>query len=94
MVVMMGCQFTFRSLTTPVQEKIHSKKTERFLLICTDIQFHDELNELFMSALENIHRNLKKAHTGLKMLRRVAGAIPAIAFLELLILQKESSDKY
>jgi len=59
-----------------------------------EIQLYDELNQLFMSVFGNIHRNLKKAHTGLEMLRREAGAIPAVAFLELLILQKESSDKY
>lgn len=59
-----------------------------------EIQFYDELNQLFMSVFGNIHRNLKKAHSDLEMLRREAGAIPAVAFLELLILQKESSDKY
>lgn len=59
-----------------------------------EIQIDDELNELFMSVFGNIHRNLKKAHSGLALLRKEADGLPAVAFLELLILQKESSDKY
>lgn len=59
-----------------------------------ETEINDELHELFMSIFMNIHRNLKKAREGLELFRREAEGIPAIAFLELLILQKESSDKY
>jgi len=62
--------------------------------INSEIQLYDELNQLFMSIFGNIQRNLKKAHTGLEMLRREAGEIPAFAFLKLVILQKEGSDKF
>lgn len=59
-----------------------------------ETEINDELNELFMSVFMNLHRNLKKAREGLELFRREAEGIPAIAFLELLILQKESSDKF
>ena len=62
--------------------------------IRAEVQIYDELNELFITVFGNIHRNLKKAHDGFDMLRRDAGDHPAVAFLELLILQKEGSNKY
>ena len=58
----------------------------------------DEINyglyELFMSVYLNIHINLKKSRNDLELFRRTAGVIPAVAFLELLILQKERSTRY
>jgi hypothetical protein len=59
-----------------------------------EVEINDELRELFMSIFENIHRNLKKAHKDLELFRRRAAGIPAVAFLELLMLQKESSPGY
>jgi hypothetical protein len=67
---------------------------DEFPGIKAEVQIYDELNELFMSVFGYIHRNLKKAHDGFEMLRRQAGDLPAVAFLELLILQKEGSGKF
>ena len=47
-----------------------------------------------MSVYYNIHSNLKKAQLNLKMFKKVAGDLPVIAFLEIVILRKEKSDKY
>ena len=81
----------FDRLSTSVEAEEIPKE---LLGVKPEAEINDELNELFMSVFMNIHRNLKKARKGLGLLRRGAGGIPAVAFLELLILQKESSDKY
>ena len=65
-----------------------------FMGVKPQVEINDELKELFMSIFGNIHRNLKKARQGLELFRKEADGMPAVAFLELLILQKESSDKY
>jgi hypothetical protein len=57
-------------------------------------QMHEELYELFMSVFMDINRNLKKARQGLEWFRKVSKGIPAVAFLEVLMIQKENSDKF
>ena len=59
-----------------------------------EVEIDGERKELFIDIIEAIHRNLKKAHKKLKELQIKAEGMPAVAFLELLVLQKESRDKY
>lgn len=59
-----------------------------------EIELNEELYELFMSVFLNISKNLKKARQGLELFRKESGGLPAVAFLELLMLQKENSSKY
>ena len=59
-----------------------------------EVELNEELYELFMSVFLDINRNLKKARINLEWFRKVSKGIPAVAFLELLLLQKENSDKF
>ena len=59
-----------------------------------DVELNEELYELFMSVFMNINRNLKTARQGLEWFRKVSRGIPAVAFLELMMLQKENSSNY
>jgi len=68
--------------------------TNELLGFKPEVQIRDIVKELFMSVFLNIHRNLKKARKELELMKKEAGEIPSAAFLEVLILQKENSDKY
>ena len=59
-----------------------------------EAEIDDDAKEIFITAFANIYKNLKQARKGLELLRKEAGGMPAVAFLELLILQKENSAKY
>lgn len=65
-----------------------------FMGIKPEVEIDVELKELFLDIFSSIHDNLKKARAKFKLFRIKAVGIPAVAFLELLIFQKESSDKY
>ena len=60
----------------------------------TGVQISDHVSGLFMTVFNNIHKNLKKARKALELMKMETEVVPAVAFLELLILQKEKSDKY
>ena len=79
------------SLSINVEAKTVSNE---ILGISPEVKKDEELIDLFMSVYYNIHSNLKKAHSNLKWFKKLAGELTAIAFLELLILRKERSDKY
>jgi len=49
---------------------------------------------MFLTVYIDIHSHLNKARKGLELIKMKAGEIPGVAFLELLLLQKENSDKY
>jgi hypothetical protein len=68
--------------------------SNEFLGVKPEVQISDQVSDLFMTVFINIHRNFKKARKGLELLKMEAGVIPSVAFLELLILQNENSDKY
>ena len=79
------------SLSIDVETKTVSNE---LLGISPDVQKDNDLIDLFMSVYYNIHSNMKKARVNLKRLKEVAGELPVIAFLEIVILRKEKSDKY
>jgi hypothetical protein len=58
------------------------------------VQISDQVSELFMTVFNNIHKNLKKARKALELMKMETEVVPAVAFLELLIFQKEKADKY
>ncbi len=68
--------------------------SNEFLGVKPEIEINDELRKLFMSIIRDIYRNLKKARESLELFQKELAGIPAAAFLELLILQKERSNKY
>ena len=59
-----------------------------------EVELNEELYELFMSVFLNMSKNLNKARKGLKLFLKESGEIPAAAFLELLLLQKENSGEF
>jgi hypothetical protein len=59
-----------------------------------EVEIDGELKELLIDIIGAIYRNLKKAHKKFKEFQIKAGGMPVVAFLELLILQKENPDKY
>ena len=68
--------------------------SDEFLGVKPEVQISDQVSGLFLTVYINIHKNFNKARKGLELLKMEAGEIPAVAFLELLILQKENPDKY
>ncbi len=59
-----------------------------------EVEINIILIDMFLAVFKNILKNMEKARQGAELLRKEAPELPAVAFLELLILQKESPDKY
>ena len=76
---------------------IHLESEEisnKHLGVKPEVLISDQVSELFMTVFIDIHKNLNKARKGLELIKMEAREIPAVAFLELLVLQKEKSEKY
>jgi len=68
--------------------------SNEFLGVKPEVKISTQLSEMFLTVYIDIHSHLNKARKGLELIKMKAGEIPGVAFLELLLLQKENSDKY
>ena len=73
---------------------LHEEFSNELLGVTPETEIDEDLKNTFVNIFSGININLKKARIELEFFRKAYPGIPAVSFLELLLIQKEGSKAY